>query len=273
MGGLSPQETRIDATGMLTGVILADDDGAFPMRVSGLTLLGAEYGIDVWSGVAVIDHVVVRDQSADGVLVTGPAAVELIHATVAGNGGAGAIAYDGAMVVRNTIVLRNDRGLEAVEPGVLVSTYNDAFDNANGDYVGCEAGDGDFMALVNFLDDAAGDFRVLDGEPSIDAGDPADPFEMEPSPNGGRVNLGAYGNTPWAAVNPETAPGAEPVPAPEASIASAAAGGGSSSGCSMSATAAGGSVWIGLLPVLLLVLRLGTIWLNSRFVDEKCNQC
>jgi hypothetical protein len=31
--------------------------------------------------------------------------------------------------------------------------------------------------------------------PAIDAGDPASPFAAEPSPNGGRANLGAYGNT------------------------------------------------------------------------------
>jgi hypothetical protein len=31
--------------------------------------------------------------------------------------------------------------------------------------------------------------------PCIDAGDPSAAFDVEPSPNGGRVNLGAYGNT------------------------------------------------------------------------------
>jgi len=34
--------------------------------------------------------------------------------------------------------------------------------------------------------------------PAIDAGNPASPFENEPLPNGGRVNLGAYGNTVYA---------------------------------------------------------------------------
>ena len=31
--------------------------------------------------------------------------------------------------------------------------------------------------------------------PAIDAADPASPFNLEPAPNGGRANLGAYGNT------------------------------------------------------------------------------
>ena len=34
--------------------------------------------------------------------------------------------------------------------------------------------------------------------PCIDAGDPSSPFAQEPEPNGGRVNLGAHGNTPEA---------------------------------------------------------------------------
>jgi len=59
---------------------------------------------------------------------------------------------------------------------------------------------------------------VLDGahSPCIDAGDPASPYASEPSPNGGRRNMGAYGNTAEASksnVNnaPETP--ADPTPA------------------------------------------------------------
>lgn len=34
--------------------------------------------------------------------------------------------------------------------------------------------------------------------PAIDRGDPATDYSREPTPNGGRVNMGAYGNTPYA---------------------------------------------------------------------------
>jgi len=34
--------------------------------------------------------------------------------------------------------------------------------------------------------------------PCIDAGDPGSPIGLEPSPNGGRINMGAYGGTPEA---------------------------------------------------------------------------
>ncbi len=39
--------------------------------------------------------------------------------------------------------------------------------------------------------------------PCIDAGDPASPFDLEPAPNGGRINLGAYGGTPEASMSPQ----------------------------------------------------------------------
>ncbi len=38
--------------------------------------------------------------------------------------------------------------------------------------------------------------------PCIDAGDPSAAFDREPAPNGGRVNLGAYGNTTEASTSP-----------------------------------------------------------------------
>lgn len=68
-----------------------------------------------------------------------------------------------------------------------------------------------------FADPVAGDFHlrsqigrylpsqgswVVDTQqsPAIDAGDPASPFGSEPQPNGGRVNIGAFGNTPEASL-------------------------------------------------------------------------
>ena len=43
------------------------------------------------------------------------------------------------------------------------------------------------------------DLRLLPNSPCIDAGDPESEFRFEPEPDGGRVNMGAYGNTPEAA--------------------------------------------------------------------------
>ena len=40
------------------------------------------------------------------------------------------------------------------------------------------------------------------GSPAVNAGDPKSDCAQEPPPNGRRVNLGAYGNTPWATMSP-----------------------------------------------------------------------
>jgi hypothetical protein len=59
-----------------------------------------------------------------------------------------------------------------------------------------------------FVDAAAGDVHLQPESPCIDAGDPAGAFALEPLPNGGRIDMGAYGNTgdatPSASLQPKT---------------------------------------------------------------------
>ena len=73
-------------------------------------------------------------------------------------------------------------------------------------------GEGDISADPLFADPKGGDFHLKSRagrwdpklrrwvkdevtSPCIDAGDPRDDFSNEPEPNGGRINMGAYGNT------------------------------------------------------------------------------
>jgi len=49
-----------------------------------------------------------------------------------------------------------------------------------------------------FANSAGHDYRLRSTSPAIDAADPASPFNLEPTPNGGRADLGAYGNTAQA---------------------------------------------------------------------------
>jgi MYXO-CTERM domain-containing protein len=71
-------------------------------------------------------------------------------------------------------------------------------------------GAGNLVSDPLFANAATGDYhlkssagRYLEGEwvtdavssPAIDAADPASPFDLEPGPNGGRANMGHYGNT------------------------------------------------------------------------------
>jgi parallel beta-helix repeat protein len=62
---------------------------------------------------------------------------------------------------------------------------------------GC-AGTGNLNLNPLFVNAVGGDFHLGPLSPCIDAGDPASDFSLEPEPDGGRINMGAYGNTPEA---------------------------------------------------------------------------
>ncbi|MBN2377004.1 MAG: hypothetical protein JXD22_11415 [Sedimentisphaerales bacterium] len=63
------------------------------------------------------------------------------------------------------------------------------------------SGEGNIVTDPLFVDSANRDYHLLPDSPCIDAGDPASDFSLEPKPNGGRVNVGAYGNTDDAALS------------------------------------------------------------------------
>jgi len=60
-------------------------------------------------------------------------------------------------------------------------------------------GEGNISSCPYFVNAANGDFHLRSWSPCIDAGHADASFSQEPEPNGGRVNMGAYGNTPDAA--------------------------------------------------------------------------
>ena len=62
------------------------------------------------------------------------------------------------------------------------------------------SGLGNFKADPCFVDTDSNDFRLDGNSICIDAGEPWADYSQEPSPNGGRINLGRYGNTSQATV-------------------------------------------------------------------------
>ncbi|NQT83142.1 right-handed parallel beta-helix repeat-containing protein, partial [bacterium] len=60
-------------------------------------------------------------------------------------------------------------------------------------------GEGNISLYPHFVHPEAGDYHLQSWSPCIDNGYPASDFSNEPEPNGGRVNIGAYGNTSGAA--------------------------------------------------------------------------
>jgi len=134
------------------------------------------------------------------------------HCTITGNtapgiGGNGLKVLEGQVQVSNSIIWGNSGRELYVQPG---ATFAMTYSNSQ-----FYPGTGNINQRPLFANPAANDYHlkstkgrwnpvksrwVSDQEhsPCIDAGNPAAPFDQEPIPNGGRVNMGVYGNTPEA---------------------------------------------------------------------------
>jgi MYXO-CTERM domain-containing protein len=199
--GVSPQDTILDATGVSAGVQLTAAGRAGTPELKNLTITGADVGVQVIDvEKASLRNLVVRDNKKVGIQVEEHAGAEAVNVTLARNG-AGALAQ-GALAIRSSLVVQNDRGLARSGTGVVTSRYNDLVANRDGNYDDVEAGPGDIASAVTFRSTA--DFRPAGLQPSTDRGDPGDAFALEPLPNGGRVNMGAFGNTSVAELSAST---------------------------------------------------------------------
>lgn len=137
----------------------------------------------------------------------GPSNVTVENATIADHvcpgtpQGAAVVVEDGSVLaVRNTILWGNTREFATLSGGSFSVRYS----------ISGQPGTGNRNTNPLFVDAAGGDYheRSTGGHysaagwvpdavtsPAVDAGDPATSASMETQPNGGRVNLGAFGNT------------------------------------------------------------------------------
>ncbi|MBN1786930.1 MAG: hypothetical protein JW806_00880 [Sedimentisphaerales bacterium] len=91
-------------------------------------------------------------------------------------------------------ILENDGNEIYIEGcSTVAAAYSDIFGGFGG--VGNIDEDPCFADAVN------GDYHLAPYSPCIDAGDPNSDFSLEPEPDGGRINMGAYGNTQEATSN------------------------------------------------------------------------
>jgi hypothetical protein len=112
----------------------------------------------------------------------------------------------GTTAIRNAIAGKNG-GIGLNTPGSTV-TYSDAYGNTGGNYAaGNSGGTGNLSSTALFENEAQKDYRTTPLSPTADAGDPADDFSDEPDPNGGRIDMGAFGNTSWSALTSAAPPG------------------------------------------------------------------
>ena len=118
---------------------------------------------------------------------------------------------DSSVTVKDSIIWHNGGDDFLNDAGTTITvSYTDSEESV--------AGTGNISVDPRFADPAAGDFHVrsthgrydpasgtwvLDASDSltIDAGDPASAYDLEPSPNGSRVNMGHTGDTPYASLS------------------------------------------------------------------------
>ena len=115
-------------------------------------------------------------------------------------------------------------GVDIAEGNSAVCEYNNAWMNQTGNYRGCDIGAGSISEDPHFqsirlgdafhnTNDLTADFHLKStmgrykngtwktdalSSISINAGDPKSIYHNEPNTNGDRINMGAYGNTPYA---------------------------------------------------------------------------
>ncbi|MFH0953266.1 MAG: C25 family cysteine peptidase [Verrucomicrobiota bacterium] len=108
--------------------------------------------------------------NASNILATGMTQLRILNSIV----------WDNALTITN-------------DPGAILEVNCTDINSA---YPG--AGFGNMNTNPLFADEAAGDFSLLCESLCIDAGGPESFYANEPAPNGSRVDLGRYGNTPDA---------------------------------------------------------------------------
>ncbi len=139
----------------------------------------------------------------------------LRNLTITGNQ-AGIVAYGGANpYITNSIIWGNTSGpLSAWKANFNWKIYYSCIDQSNPNKAA-----GNFKADPKFADSQGADFHLKsqwgryvpwtdtwaftdrETSPCLDAGDPVDGPRGERVPNGGRINLGAYGGTPYASLS------------------------------------------------------------------------
>ncbi len=189
----SPEAIRVDAPGSAT--------------ITGLDLRkGNREGVCLNGGVSLVVNSLIRNCSNSAVwAASGTGSV--VNCTIVSNAGWGVSNDAAALIVKNSIVWDNALGGIWTNAATTIS-YSDVQDET-------PLGHGNMSQGPLFVNVASEDYHLMslagswrgggwtnDAQmsPCIDAGEPASgsAYALEPKPNGGRVNMGAYGNTEQA---------------------------------------------------------------------------
>ena len=150
------------------------------------------YGI-YGSGNIILRNCIIAKNTYRGVYVNNSSGTfRIINCTVYGNTAYGIYGY--ADEVTNCIVWNNSNDLN-LNGGVL-ATYSCIEDG--------DQGTGNLSINPMFVNVNENDYHLSSNSVCIDTGTPWFDYSNEPSPNGGRINLGAYGNTDEATTTTDT---------------------------------------------------------------------
>lgn len=184
-------------------------------------------GITCFAGNPAISNNIIADNVAaygGGVVFSADTTATFTNNTLSGNsaynlgGGVACLSSTTAPTIANCIIAFSGSGGGIVLIGQATPpvSYSDVYSNTGGEYVGfAPSGPGNISAIPYFANRGRGDYHlqsevgrwdplaqawVIDAtqSPCIDAGDPASAYSLEPAPNGSRINMGAYGDTPEA---------------------------------------------------------------------------
>jgi outer membrane protein assembly factor BamB len=223
--GAGPHLTTLSGKGLAVAVAPGTLSGLF-----GVTVTGARIGVQVDNVHRVqLRNVILRDNADVGLDVTATGAADVVNGTIVRNGVG--VRGAGETLARNCLVTGNDVGLMAAGMGGFDSSYNDVYQNRSDDYRNVTRAPTDLGQVVAFDNDDDTDLRLKSGQPTTDKGYPGDEFDQEPAPNGGRINIGAFGNTEFAELS------LADIPTADAGVGQPDAGVGSDAGTSRADTA------------------------------------
>jgi parallel beta-helix repeat protein len=213
--GASPSSVTLDGTGYFSSGIYVSD-GAAGGSVSGLTIAnqfarGIRVELRSLDGTPVpflIKNNIIRDNGRSAIHVFYDSSPRVLNNTLVNN------ARNGVWVeptctelsspyIANNIIVGNGQSGIADSPDNATTPwadYNNVYGNTI-EYYGFISGPHHLAVDPGFVAPAAGDYHLGRCSPCLDMGDPASDYSREPEPNGGRLNLGAYGNTPEARIS------------------------------------------------------------------------
>ncbi|MFA6321835.1 MAG: right-handed parallel beta-helix repeat-containing protein [Candidatus Omnitrophota bacterium] len=242
----------------------------------GPSLYGGDYPVDIHHNTFVGNGYTNNSQvGPTGGIISAASAYSLIHNNVFdGNYGAGInAAGSGAKVFNNIIVNTRDGKYAGAGDGAAIYgttdvSYNIFYNNVGGDY---SATSGNMITNPLFADQASNDYHLLSmagrwnpstsswtsdsqNSPGIDKGLASSDYSFEPDPNGGRINIGRYGNTTQASLSGMTPPDTWPDPPSDEpySIGYDSSGGGGSSSTPSTPSIAYSSSFVSALPSAFL---------------------